>query len=107
MSSTATGRPWGEMDADARALSFLGRPLPPAFTLLAVTVAPGAEHDVVATQWHDALVVVERGAIELDGTDGSRAAFATGAVLFLAGLPVRALCNRGAEPAVLVAVRRR
>lgn len=95
------------MDGDAHRLSFLGRPLPVAFTLLAVTVAPGTEQDLDAARWHDALVVVERGAIELDATDGSRASFATGAVLFLAGLPVRAVCNRGAEPAVLVAVRRR
>ena len=36
-----------------------------------------------------------------------RARFGTGAVLSLAGLPVRALHNLGAEPAELVTVRRR
>jgi hypothetical protein len=43
-----------------------------------------------------------RGEIELGGER-----FGCGSVLSLAGLPVRALHNRGAEPAELVSVRRR
>jgi hypothetical protein len=71
-----------------------------------VALPPG---DVLAydeTQWRDALVIVVRGEILVE-TPARRACFGRGAVLSLAGLPVRALHNRGAEPAELVTVRRR
>jgi hypothetical protein len=95
------------MDGDGQPLSFLGRPLPPAFVLLAVTVAPGCEREFDDADWTDALVIVERGQIELDGLDGHCARFGPGDILWLTGLPLRALCNRSCEPSVLVAVRRR
>jgi hypothetical protein len=67
-----------------------------------VAVLPGHALDYDEADWRDALVLVVRGEIEVGGER-----FARGAVLSLAGLSVRALHNRGAEPAELVAVRRR
>jgi hypothetical protein len=88
-------------------VSFLGRPLPPAFALRSVAVAPGRERAFDEAEWQDALVVVERGEIELEFVGASRHTCARGDVLWLSGLPLRALHNRGTEPALLVAVRRR
>jgi hypothetical protein len=81
--------------------------MPVAFDVRVVEVRPGAERAYVEAEWHDALVVVECGEIELDCRGGSRPRFAGGAVLWLGGLPVRTLRNPGPVPAVLVAVSRR
>jgi hypothetical protein len=86
--------------------SFLGRPLPPGFRLHVVALAPGHARAYDSAEWRDALVVVERGAIELETVSDGRCPFERGDVLWLNGLPVRALHNRGVEPAVLVAVSR-
>jgi hypothetical protein len=67
-----------------------------------VSVPPGGSRTYDKADWRDALVLVVRGEIELGGER-----FGCGSVLSLAGLQVRALHNRGAEPAELVAVRRR
>ena len=88
------------------ALSFLGRPLPPSFELRVITIEPGGERAYDDADWHDALVMVERGAIEIETLSGGRRAFRHGDVLWLDGLPVRLLCNRGSIPAVLAAVSR-
>jgi hypothetical protein len=88
-------------------ISFLGRRLPPRFELRVVTVAPGHRRDYDQAEWRDALVVVERGELELECLGGSRRCFRRGDVLWLEGLPLRALHNRGPEPAVLAAVSRR
>jgi quercetin dioxygenase-like cupin family protein len=88
-------------------LSIAGRALPPAFVRREVTVAPGAEHPYDPAEWRDALVVVERGEIELECGAGHLARFRTGDILWLTGLPLRVLRNDGPEPAVLVAVSRR
>lgn len=77
-----------------------------AFDVRVVEIPPGGERPYDGTEWHDALVVVDRGEVELDCRDGSRPRFAGGAVLWLGGLPVRALRNPGPAPAVLVAVSR-
>ena len=66
-----------------------------------VSVPPGGSLGYDA-DWRDALVLVVRGEIELGGER-----FGRGSVLSLTGLTVRALDNRGTEPAELVAVRRR
>jgi hypothetical protein len=87
-------------------LSFLGRPLPPGFRLHVVALAPGRARPYDAAEWRDALVVVERGEIELETVGDGYRAFERGDVLWLNGLPVRALHNRGGRPAVLVAVSR-
>lgn len=87
-------------------LSFLGRPLPPAFVLRVVTIAPGGKRIYDESEWQDALVVIEHGRIELECLGGSRRSFASGDVLWLMAQPLRALHNRGHELAVLVSVSR-
>ena len=92
---------------DLERLSFLGRPLPSAFEVRVLVVDPGHTRAYKEADWRDALVVVERGAIQLVASGGSRRGFVTGDVLCLLGLSVRAIQNRGTEPAVLVAVSRK
>jgi quercetin dioxygenase-like cupin family protein len=93
------------MNHDGR-VSFLGRPLPPAFRVRSVAVAPGRTRAFEDAEWRDALVVVERGEIELEFLSAGRRRYVRGEVLWLGGLSLRALHNRGREPAILVAVRR-
>jgi hypothetical protein len=88
-------------------LSFLGRPLSSLFERRVVVVAPGRERAFDDAEWRDALVVVEHGEIELECTGGTCRRFGRGDLLWLIGLPLRALHNAGREPAVLVAVSRR
>ena len=71
-----------------------------------VAVAPGATRAYDEADWHGALVVVERGRIELEGLSGARRTFECGAVLWLVGLPLRALHNHGVEPTVMVTFTR-
>jgi quercetin dioxygenase-like cupin family protein len=92
---------------DAEPITFLGRPVGAAFRARVVTIAPGVRLPYVEADWVDALVVVESGEVEMEGREGARRRFATGDVLWLSGLGVLALCNRGDESAVLVAVSRR
>ena len=75
-------------------------------TVRVVAVAPGDDRPYDEDEWRDALVVVRSGAIELLGVSGTVCAFGAGDVLYLEGVPLRALRNPGAEPAVLVAVSR-
>jgi hypothetical protein len=88
------------------ALSFLGRSLPPSFELRVITLEPGGERAYNDADWRGALVVVERGAIHLETLSGGRHAFRCGDVLWLDGLPLRALRNFGSIPAVLAAASR-
>ena len=88
-------------------LSIAGRTLPPAFVRREIVVAPGAERPYDPAEWVDALVVVKDGEIELECHAGHLATFRRGDILWLTGLPLRVLRNRGAGPAVLVAVARR
>lgn len=92
---------------DPDRLSFLDKPLPPGFEMRVVKVAPGGMRAYREAEWRDALVVIERGRIQLEGPGGGRREFTTGEVLCLVGLSLRALYNRGPEPAVLVAVSRK
>jgi quercetin dioxygenase-like cupin family protein len=88
------------------ALSFLGRPLPPSFELRVITIEPGGERAYDDADWRDALVVIERGAVELEGLSGRRYACRRGDVVWLERLPLRVLRNRGRVAAVLAAVSR-
>jgi hypothetical protein len=76
------------------------------FAVRPVAVAPGSTLPYVEGEWRDALVVVEGGEIELESVNGRRLRFANGDVLWLSGLPLRALHNTGAEPVLLAAVSR-
>jgi hypothetical protein len=72
-----------------------------------VVVAPGSTRPFVEREWRDTIVGIESGEIELECTAGSRRRFTQGAVLWLAGLSLRALHGCGPGPAVLIAVSRR
>ena len=95
------------MDADRSPISFLERQLPPAFDRRVVILAPDQTWVYDEVEWRGAIVVVERGQIELECLDGSRHRFGRGNVLWLERLPLRTLRNHGRTPAVLVAVSRR
>ena len=88
------------------ALSFLGRPLPPSFELRVITIEPGGERAYDDADWRGALVLMERGTIELETLCGGGCAFVAGDLLWLDGLPLRLLRNSGSIPAVLAAVSR-
>ena len=71
-----------------------------------MAVAPGRTRRYDDAEWRGALVIVEHGAIELEAGSGTLHRFARGDVLWLAGLALQALHNRGREQAVLVAITR-
>jgi quercetin dioxygenase-like cupin family protein len=77
-----------------------------SFVVRRVAVAPGRSRPYDAAEWTDALVVVARGRIELEGLSGARRTFVAGAALWLDGLALRALHNHGPEPAVMVGFAR-
>jgi quercetin dioxygenase-like cupin family protein len=66
------------MDKPAGRLSFLGRPLSPAFEARTVAVAPGRRRAYRYADWRDSLVLVESGEIELECLGGSRQSFQRG-----------------------------
>jgi hypothetical protein len=76
------------------------------FDVRRVAVAPGCALAYDEADWRGALVVVEHGRIELEAVGGGRRTFERGAVLWLVGLPLRALHNHGPERAVMVAFTR-
>jgi hypothetical protein len=88
-------------------LGWVRREPPPRFERRVITITPGGEHPYDEVEWRDAIVVVARGAIELEGAGGVRHVLERPAVLWLAGLPLRALHNPGTRTTVLIAVRRR
>jgi len=77
------------------------------FPVTLVTIPPGAERSFDQEEWRDALVILARGEIELESIDGGCLRLRRGAVLWLAGLSLRALRNPGAGVSSLVAVSRR
>jgi len=87
------------------------RPLLPgrgaAFRRRSVVLEPGQSRPSGDAEWRDALVIVERGDVELECAAGGRRRFSGGAVLWLEGIDLRVLHNVGDEPVVLLAVSRR
>ncbi len=81
-------------------------PLPPSFTRRVLEIAPGAEVPYDPGDWTDALVVVERGELEVEGRCGGCRRFERGDVLWLAALPLLWLRNPGVERTVVAAVSR-
>jgi quercetin dioxygenase-like cupin family protein len=81
--------------------------VPLGFEVRAVEVEPGGHRIYHEAEWSDAIVAVTRGEIEVECLGGARHRFKRGDLLWLTGLPLRALHNRGGEPALLVAVSRR
>ena len=92
---------------DCERLSFLGRPIPAAFTLRVITIAPMRPRPYQAAEWRDCLVVVESGELELEHADGSRHRFGSGSLLCLDGLRLRWLHGHGQAPVLLAVVSRR
>ena len=86
--------------------AFLGRRVPPGFAVRQVVLGPGENLAYDEADWCDCVVTVESGAIDLASPHGVRASFIAGDILWLSGLPVRALENPGPDPTVLVAVSR-
>lgn len=80
--------------------------VPLGFEVRAVEVEPGGHRIYHEAEWSDALVAVGRGEIELEFVSGARRCFTCGDLLWLTGLPLRALHNRGREPALLLTVSR-
>jgi hypothetical protein len=80
---------------------------PARFVRRRFVLDPGMSCPSDDAQWRDAIVLVERGDVDLECTAGGRRRFSAGAVLWLAGIRLRALHNVGIEPVVLVAVSRR
>jgi hypothetical protein len=95
------------MEAATERLSFLRRRVPAAFEVRLLTLAPGRVRPFVDDEWRGALVVVERGELEVECLRGGRRSFPSGAVLWLTGLPLRALHNPGLEAVLLAAVTRK
>jgi hypothetical protein len=87
-------------------ISLLNSRLPPGFRRRVLDLEPGDERPYEEAEWRDALVVVERGAIEVVSVDGTRLSFKRGNVLFLSRLPLRCLRHCGQEPALLAIVSR-
>jgi hypothetical protein len=88
-------------------IPFLGKPLPDGFEARIVAIAPGCRRAFIDAEWRDAIVVIERGEIELEGLMGTRLQLHRGRVVWLTGLSIRALHNRGMVAAVLIVVARR
>ena len=71
-----------------------------------VRVEPGDSLQYQEADWRDALVTVESGELELVMACGRSCYFQAGDLLWLQGLPLASLRNRGEEPAVLSAASR-
>jgi hypothetical protein len=89
-----------------RAISFFGRRLPSWVEVRIFAIPAGRERIYDAREWRNALVVIERGEIEMHCLNGDRSRFRRGDTLFLSGLPVWALRNNGHETALLCALSR-
>jgi hypothetical protein len=84
----------------------LSKPLPAGFEARVVAIAPGCTRAYIDAEWLDAIVVIARGEIELEGLMGMRLQLQRGHLLWLTGLSIRALHNRGIVPALLIVVNR-
>lgn len=93
--------------ADREPFRLLGRRVSSSFVVRVVLLVSGGQRAFDERDWRDALVVVERGGIEIECERGTRRRFSAGAVLCLTGLPLRMLRQCGPDPALLVSVRRR
>jgi hypothetical protein len=69
-------------------------------------IAPEDWHALVEAQWRGALVLLERGCVELHCLRGDVLLFCQGAVLCFDGTGARALHNPGTVPAVLAGYSR-
>jgi hypothetical protein len=97
------------MDGDRGAGCYraLGRPrLPPAVERWSLVLPPGGACGASAAAWAGALVMVERGCLEVECEAGARRTFDAGSLIALEQLPLRRLRNPGTDELRLVAIRR-
>lgn len=80
--------------------------LPHGFAQQRVVIGHAAAHPYEARDWSEALVVVERGVLELEWSSGARVCFEPGDTLCLSGLGLRGLRGAGGGPTVLVVLSR-
>jgi hypothetical protein len=92
-------------DATVRA-ALARRSLPIGFERRVLRLGPGEAHTCHESEWHDALVLVEHGTLDVRCRGGGRREFGAGSLLALDWLPLRALANAGTDDLVLLAVRR-
>lgn len=92
-------------DEESRA-AVLRPDLPPAFERWQVLLEPGEERLTDAAEWADAVVLIERGVIEVHCRAGGWLGFRAGDIMALSCLPLRAIRNPAERSAKLVAVRR-
>jgi quercetin dioxygenase-like cupin family protein len=78
----------------------------PQFDIRTVALEPGGSLVYHEDEWRDALVTVERGEVELEMACGRSTVFQQGDLLWLQGLPLARIHNRGDERTVLVAASR-
>lgn len=88
-------------------LAFLGTPLPRWVHRQEVIIECGASRPYDESEWRDALVVVDAGAITLECVRGGFNTFRHGDVMWLVDIPLRWMHNWGDEPVVVVAISRR
>lgn len=92
---------------DTGRVSLIGRKLSRRFRLEQIVLVPGAERPPDAVTQRAALVVVERGEIELELTNRVCQRFASGAVLYTAGLPLRVIRNVAPDTVLMSFLSRR
>jgi hypothetical protein len=78
----------------------------PGLGCVSLVLAPGEHLAFERAAWRDTLVEVDDGQLDLELRSGAYRRFGVGALLWLDGLGLRALHNRGQQIAVLVAVSR-
>ena len=76
------------------------------FQVRLIMIPPGSERPYHAAEWHDALIRLERGSVELYSTNGCRLRLSTGAILSLDRLALRTIRNHCPTAAVLSLFRR-
>jgi hypothetical protein len=93
-------------DQSPERVTFLGKPVPATFEMRTLVIEPGDERPYDQEEWRGAIVVIEKGQLDLECTRGGSRRFVEGNVLWLFGLPLRRLHNPGPEPAVIASVAR-
>jgi hypothetical protein len=91
---------------DSEPTSFLARRPPPVGRVRIVVLRPARSLEYRREHWADALVIVERGTLEVELTSGDRARFGSGAILAFATVEPRRLNNPGACFLVISALTR-
>ena len=79
----------------------------PTFATAVVTLEPGRVLPYDEAAWHGAIVFITTGEIELVCDSGALHVFGHGNILWLEGLPLRALRNSGPTTARLLTISRR